>query len=241
MIKRSGILAGVVLLGLGIAGLIVGPGLAGAVGGPTGVSSGGSGWPYGMMSGLFGSNSRGSGYSGYGYGYGYVGMMGGYGSGAGITVPTATVVRMGNAIPSGASIDRASNRIVFTGHDIQLNVVGSPMGQKDETFRIAGLVNPTIVVPKGADVHVHFVNADDNMAHNFVVTPAGPPFAYMTMMQAPPAFSGAATPILGAPSGNSAESADTSFVANAPGQYTYLCVVPGHAERGMYGSFVVEG
>ena len=174
-------------------------------------------------------------------GYGYGGTIGGYGSGTGSTVSTATVARMGNAVPSGVSIDRTRDRIVFTGRNVQLNVVGSPMGQKDQTFRIGGLVNPTIVVPKGAEVRISFVNADTKMPHNFVVTPAGPPFAYMTMMQAPPAFSGAATPILGAPSGNSAESADTSFVANAPGQYTYLCVVPGHAERGMYGSFVVEG
>ncbi len=242
MVKRSGIWAGIVLLGLGIAGILVGPGLAGAVGSPAGASSGGSGWPYGMMSGLFGNNSRGSGY-GYGMmgGYGYGSTVGSYGSGAGSTVSRATVARMGNAVPSGASIDRAGNRIVFTGRDVQLNVVGSPMGQKDQTFRIGGLVNPTIVVPKGAEVHISFVNADTNMPHNFVVTPSGAPFAYMTMMQAPLAFSGAATPILRSQSGASAESFDTSFAATSPGQYTYLCTVPGHAEQGMYGSFIVQG
>ena len=241
MVKRSGMWAGIVLLGLGIAGLLVAPGLAGTVGGSNGISSGSS-WPYGMMSGIFG-NGRGSGY-GYGVmgGYGYGGMMGGFGgSRIGSTVSASTVTRMGNAVPSGASVDRAQNRVVFSGRDVQLDVVGSPMGQKDETFRIAGLVNPTIVVPKGADVHVLFVNADDNMAHNFVITPARPPFAYVAMMQAPLAFSGAETPILGSQSGNFAESSNTSFVANSPGQYTYLCIVPGHAERGMYGSFIVQG
>ena len=233
MIKRTGILAGIVLLGLGIAGLLFSPGIAGAVGGSTGVSPRTSGWPYGMMSGLFG-NGRSS-------GYGYGGMMGGYVSGTGSTVSTATAARMGNAIPSGASVDRAQNRIVFTGHDVQLNVVGSPMGQKDETFRIAALINPVIVVPKGAVVHVAFVNADDNMTHNFLVTPASPPFSYVAMMQAQPAFAGAATPFLGSSSGKSMEQAVTSFVANTQGQYTYLCTVPGHAEKGMYGSFVVQG
>ena len=241
MVKRSGIWAGVILLGLGIAGLLFGPGIAGAVGGSTGVSPRTSGWPYGMMSGLFGNGHS----SGYGYGmmggYGYGGMMGGYASGTGSTVSTATAAHMGNAIPSGASVDRAQNRIVFTGHDVQLNVVGSPMGQKDETFRIAGMVNPVIVVPKGAVVHVAFVNADDNMTHNFLVTSASPPFSYVAMMQAPPAFAGAATPFLGSSSGKSIEQAVTSFVANTQGQYTYLCTVPGHAEKGMYGSFVVQG
>lgn len=246
MVKRTGIWAGMVLLGLGIAGLLFSPGLASAVGGSTGGSYGGS-LPYGMMSGIFG-NGRSSGYgygmmggSGSGSGYGYGGMMGGYVSGTGGTVSTATAARMGNAIPSGASVDRTRNRVVFTGRDVQLNVVGSPMGQKDETFRIAGLVNPVIVVPKGAVVHVSFVNADDNMTHNFLVTPASPPFSYVAMMQAPPAFAGSATPFLGSSSGKSMEQAVTSFVANTPGQYTYLCAVPGHAEKGMYGSFIVQG
>lgn len=245
MVKRRGIWVGIVLVGLGIAGLFFSPGLAGAVGGSTGGSGGSYGtrsWPYGMMSGIFG-NGRSSGY-GYGMmgGYGYGGMMGGYGgSGTGSTVSAATVARMGNAIPQGASVDRAQKRIAFSGQDVQLDVVGSPMGQKDQTFRIGGLVNPTIVVPRGATVHISFVNADTNMPHNFVVTPARPPFAYMTMMQAPLAFPGATTPILGSQVGSSAEKIDTSFVANTPGQYTYLCTVPGHAEQGMYGSFIVEG
>lgn len=231
MARRSGIWAGIVFVGLAMAGLV----FAG------GVFSRTSGWPNGAVSGLFG-NGRGSGY-GYGMmgGYGSGGMMGGYVGGAGSTVSTADAIRAGNAIPTLASVDRARNRIVFTGRDVQLNVIGSPMGQKDQTFRIAGLVNPVIVVPRGAVVHVSFVNADRNMAHNFLVTPAGPPFSYVAMMQAPPAFAGSATPFLGSPSGGSMEQAVTSFVAGTPGQYTYLCTVPGHAENGMYGSFIVQG
>jgi len=31
------------------------------------------------------------------------------------------------------------------------------------------------------------------------------------------------------------------FVANSPGEYVYLCTVPGHAKRGMYGQIIVEG
>lgn len=235
MTGRSGMWAGIVLVGLGLAGVLFGPGLAGAVGRSTG--------PYAMMSRLFGGGNRSG--SDYGYGgmmggSGYGGMMGGDFGGANSTVSSDVAGKMGNAVPQAASIDRAQNRIVFTGTDVRLDVEGSPRGQKDETFRVAGMVNPTIVVPKGADVHVDFVNADPDMQHNFVVTPAAPPFAYMTMMQIPLAFPGAATSVLDAPSGNEMNAMGVSFTASVNGTYTYLCTVPGHAENGMHGTFIVE-
>ncbi|MDA8344440.1 MAG: plastocyanin/azurin family copper-binding protein [Thermaerobacter sp.] len=239
MASRPGVWAGIVKLGLGIGGLLFGPAIAGAGGLSKGAPPGYSGWALSMMSGFF------SGGSGFGYGtmrdQGDGGMMGSYaGLGVRRAVSTASAIAMGDAMPQGASIDRARNRIVFQGRDVQLDVGGSPTGQKDETYRIAGLVNPTIVVPTGADVHVAFVNADTDMPHNFVLTPAGPPFTYVPMMQAPIAFPGASTPFLSPGSKHSLLGIDISFVARAPGNYTYLCTVPGHAERGMYGSFVVQ-
>jgi nitrite reductase (NO-forming) len=32
-----------------------------------------------------------------------------------------------------------------------------------------------------------------------------------------------------------------SFTAGAPGAYRYLCPVPGHAQEGMAGAFIVSG
>jgi nitrite reductase (NO-forming) len=32
-----------------------------------------------------------------------------------------------------------------------------------------------------------------------------------------------------------------SFTAGAPGTYRYLCPVPGHAQEGMAGTFIVSG
>lgn len=185
-----------------------------------------------MMSGLF-SNAR---HCAPGYA-----MMGGYASGAGRVISAAAARRMGNALPRGATVDRARHRIVFAGSDEPIDVVGSPVGQRDETFRIGSLVDPTIVVPEGSAVHIAFVNADPGMSHNFVLTSATPPFAYEAMMQAPPAFPAATTALLAPLSGNVAQRMDTSFVATAAGTYTYLCTVPGHAQRGMYGRFIVEG
>ena len=34
--------------------------------------------------------------------------------------------------------------------------------------------------------------------------------------------------------------ATVSFSASAPGTYRYLCAVPGHAKKGMVGTFVVR-
>lgn len=195
------------------------------------------------------------GWPGTGQGFGQrFGMMGGYGmmgslyggsvggglSGTGGTVSPAATLGMGNAIPRGASVDRAHNRVLFSVRNVQLDVVASPPGQKDETFRIAGLVDPTVVVPEGAVVHVTFVNADPDTVHDFVVTPAAPS-AYGVMMSAPVAFPGALTPVLGPSSGHAVQRVDASFVATRSGTYKYLCTVPGHAEEGMYGSLVVQG
>ncbi|MDE3206563.1 MAG: hypothetical protein KGQ66_20340 [Acidobacteriota bacterium] len=42
--------------------------------------------------------------------------------------------------------------------------------------RIAGLVNPTVGVPRGANVNLEFINADTDEAHVLVITAAQPPF-----------------------------------------------------------------
>jgi len=47
--------------------------------------------------------------------------------------------------------------------------LGSPSGGPDETFRVAGLVNPAIIVPAGARVTIEFVNADPDTAHGLVI------------------------------------------------------------------------
>lgn len=235
MNRRSGLLLGLALVAAGVAGFAFGGGALAAVGG------GGHGPFASMMSGLFGGrNAAGYGMMG-GYGGQDYGMMGGYGDRTAMgSVTQAAVTRMGDTVPPGASIDRGRNRIAFRGRTVDLQVVGSPRGQRDETFRIAGLVNPTIVVPQGAEVRVEFVNADPDMLHNFVVSVAQPPFAYTPMMQGAPAFAGAMTPFLAAFTGGSAQSVTTSFVASQAGSYTYLCTVPGHAANGMYGQLIVQ-
>jgi hypothetical protein len=54
-----------------------------------------------------------------------------------------------------------------------LTALASPAGGPDETFRIAGMVSPIIVVPAGADVTIDAVNADADTAHGLVVAHPG--------------------------------------------------------------------
>ena len=146
---------------------------------------------------------------------------------------------LGNQAPSGATVDRAANRITFTGQTVQLAVLASPTGQPDLTFRIGGLVNPTIVVATGAHVTIDVINADPDTAHGLVISAAHSPFGAMPMMTTPPTFPGAAVWFLGNPTAAGLHEATLSFTANQTGTYSYLCAVPNHAQKGMAGSFVI--
>ena len=145
-----------------------------------------------------------------------------------------------NETPAGATIDRAANRITFASSSVDLAVLASPAGGPDETFRLAGMVNPTIVVPRGAHVSIEVVNADPDMAHGFVVTASGTSSSWMPMMTAAPAFFGSAVWYLGNPTTAGMHAGTVSFTAGEAGTYQYLCPVPGHAQKGMVGTLVVE-
>lgn len=170
------------------------------------------------------------------------GMMGGATAAGARAAPTAVAPgvasRLGAAVPAGATVDRSSNTLTFSGSAVDLVVLAAPSDGPDETFRIAGMTNPTIVVPRGAHVTVELVNADAGMPHNWLVTTAAPPYPYAMMMGPPLAF-GAATQTLAEASKTAMPATALAFVASAPGRYAYLCSVPGHAQEGMYGALVV--
>jgi rusticyanin len=155
-------------------------------------------------------------------------------------VSPAQATRLGDQVPAGASVDRTANRITFTGTSIDFAVVASPSSGPDETFRIAGLINPTIVVPQGAHVSTQLVNADSDTAHGLVVTTSGARSSWMPMMTNPAAFPGAALWFLGNPTSSGLHTGTLNFAATASGSYQYLCPVPGHAQKGMVGTLVVS-
>jgi len=81
----------------------------------------------------------------------------------------------------------------------------------------------------------------NGMAHGLIITRLPPPYPYMgTMMAA----TGGIPPLAPRSSDslqNASYAAGTAhFRATTPGTYYYLCQVPGHAQKGMYGKIIVE-
>ena len=154
-------------------------------------------------------------------------------------IGASEAAQLGSHVPPGATVDRTANRVTFTTANVTFAVLAGPAGGPDETFRIAGLVNPTVVVPAGARVSMQVIDADPDTAHGLVVTAAGAASSAMPMMTAAPAFPGAAVWFMGDPTSAGMHTATLSFTASTAGTYTYLCPVPDHAQKGMAGTFVV--
>ena len=155
-------------------------------------------------------------------------------------VSTSQAAALGTQVPAGARIDQASRTITFTTDSVHLAAVASPAGGPDETFRIAGMVNPAVVVPAGAMVSIQVINADPDTAHGLVVTASSGQTSWMPMMTSRPAFTGSALWFLGNPTTAGMHAGTLTFTAATPGTYHYLCPVPGHAQKGMTGTFTVS-
>jgi plastocyanin len=102
------------------------------------------------------------------------------------------------------------------------------------------MVNPTIVVKAHAHVSMQVVNADPDTAHGLVIAASGARSSRMPMLTARPAFPGSAAWFLGDPTSAGMHAATLSFTVGTPGTYRYLCPVPGHAQKGMTGTFTVS-
>jgi rusticyanin len=155
-------------------------------------------------------------------------------------VSAAQAAALGRQVPAGAKVDKAAGTLTFSTATAALTIVASPAGGPDETFRAAGLTNPRIVVPAGARVSIQLVNADPDTAHGLVITAAGAAGSWMPMMTARPAFAGSALWFLGNPTSAGMHAGTLAFTATAAGSYQYLCPVPGHAQEGMAGAFIVR-
>jgi len=155
-------------------------------------------------------------------------------------VSAVQAIRLGSQVPAGASINRATNTVTFATTSTHLVAVASPAGGPDETFRIAGLTNPTLIVPAGSRISIELINADPDTAHGLVITANNLRSSWMPMMTAGPAFPGSALWFLGNPTSAGMHAGTVSFTAASPGNYHYLCPVPGHAQKGMTGTFTVS-
>jgi rusticyanin len=154
-------------------------------------------------------------------------------------VTPADATRLGSQVPADATVSRARHEITFAGTSVRLTVLASPAVGPDETFRVAGMVNPDIFVTAGARVTIQVINADPDTAHGLVVTASSATSSWMPMMTASPAFPGSALWFLGNPTSAGMHARTLTFIASTPGTYHYLCAVPGHAQKGMTGTFTV--
>ncbi len=143
----------------------------------------------------------------------------------------------------GVKINHSTNTIVYSSSKVSLVPLAAPAALHipGMQWEIDGLINPTIVVPKGASVNVNLINADKGYMHGFEVINASPPFSQMAMRQGPRAF--ASSFIMPIPPENTLgqfSSSSTQFRAVSKGTYYYICPVPGHAALGMAGKFIVS-
>ncbi len=153
-------------------------------------------------------------------------------------VPAGQVRALSDQVPGGASIDRNADTITFSGSLVSFTVVAIAPGAPDMTFRVAGLSNPAIIVPKGSHVAVRFINNDSNEAHGWLITANQPPFGFG--QSGTPAIGGARSGVVGDPTSAGDGANSFSFVASSAGSYQYICPMPGHAQMGMHGPFIVR-
>ena len=154
-------------------------------------------------------------------------------------ISPARSAQLGGQIPAGATVAAPQHDHLHR-HQRPAHSPGQPAGGPDETFRIAGLTDPTIVVPTGAEVSIEVINADPDTAHGLVITAGGNKTSPMPMVTARPAFPGSAVWFLGNPTRAGMHAATLGFTATTAGSYQYLCPVPGHAQKGMTGTFTVS-
>jgi len=98
-----------------------------------------------------------------------------------------------------------------------------------------------VFIPADAEVTVNFTNKDQNMAHSFgAVSERGNFPANFTNPQ--PVFAGAITKNPTSLTGATlpGQSETVTFTADQPGQYSFVCFIPGHAAVGMYLHFTVD-
>jgi rusticyanin len=146
---------------------------------------------------------------------------------------------LGDQPPQEASVDRAAKRIIFHSDTVHVTVLGSPEGGPEMAFRIAGLSNPILVVAPGARVDLEFINGDPDTSHAWELARGQGSFGYMPMMGGQAAFPGSVGMPVGIPSSRGWPAETLTFTAVEPGRYTYFCPMPGHAQKGMHGQFLV--
>lgn len=146
--------------------------------------------------------------------------------------------------------------LLFTGKRIVIPVVAVEPGKPDTTFEVHSEVDPTLIVWAGAQLRFMLGNADAGMPHGLDVTAHAPPYPQtldLSLMKRTPrdvpmhgartleqavAVTGLVKPATGR--GMQIAVRSTGWFSLGPGIYYYVCPVPGHARRGMYGKIIAR-
>ena len=141
-----------------------------------------------------------------------------------------------------AVVDHRARTVTYTSARAELVALGSAPGTPDETWTIAGMVNPTVHSHTGAHVTVHFFNADADQDtwHGWLLTTARPAYPRQVAQRVPLAFPDAVARPVHGETVHRWFGRTVPFIAARAGTYYYLCQVPGHAQMGMYGELVVR-
>jgi rusticyanin len=141
-----------------------------------------------------------------------------------------------------AVVNRQAKTVTYTSARVEFVALGSPAGNPDETWNIAGLVNPTVVIRRGAQVTVDFFNADADQKtmHGWRLSATRPPYPRHVLPVATLAFPGAVAMAIKGETAHKWLAETVHFQASRAGTYYYICQIPGHAQKGMYGKLVVK-
>lgn len=110
--------------------------------------------------------------------------------------------------------------------------LAGPQG-KMMSFQIETLTNPEIRLPAGSQLTIDVVNVDDDMVHDLYLTSQAPPFP-LSVPATP-----VGTAVLKPYKGQQYLAARLVVEATHAGTAYYVCTVPGHAKKGMYGKIVI--
>lgn len=149
----------------------------------------------------------------------------------GVQSKTLSAVAVGAAdkIGTHAIVSADKKTLTFRQKTVRLVVRSGPASDM-LSYRIAGLRNPTLVVPAGATIKALYINTDDDMTHNLR-------FGAQHVASAP----SVGTPNLAHKAETIFHAADVTLrVPAKPGTYYYFCTVLGHSQGGMWGILIVR-
>ncbi len=164
-------------------------------------------------------------------------------------------------VPGYAQIIRLNRTIIFHSMTINLPVFASSADLStaltglavpdyalsgNNAFTIYGLPLPALVIPQGATLNITFYNLDHPDHHNFVIATFPPPYDnYIMDGMSVNGQMITMSPIVLPynPATNTVSGYHYTLTLNYPkiSRMWYLCMMPGHAAGGMWGSLYLTG